>query len=602
MSWPEALDPETVLKTDRWIRNLARGLVSSEFDADDVIQETWLAALRKSFRADLPRAWMARVLSNVVRKRHRSSRRRKQRESLASRPECAGATPEEAIERAELRRQLIGVVMELREPYRSTIVLRFFEDMRLQQIARAQGIPVNTVKTRLCRGLGFLKTRLDGIYKGRGAWSMVLLPVLATGSSSSPSTSGIPAILKQTGVASMSAKTAVSATCISIVVVVGLGLTLPRIFDENPGNRDQLEKSPVASGSGGRPEVRETAVDREEKEDREDPAGLAAVDLPSRKIPAATRDPAPVRRGDGEDSVSAKPASAEVLAMRETYRAIRKAFGEGGMEGWKAVGKRLALLDGEETFLDSEEGFAEFLALIDSETDASFLEALLHHIPMAMKESRRAILEDRELQDEIWARFEEADDPPRRMAFLRFFAFNRKLNATRMDAFLEVARTDPSPIVRQLGIDAIASNRDLSDGTWETLAEAAENDPSLECRNTAIYGLALRKEERAARLVKAAFSSPQESTRAAALLSEAGDEIPPELTGGDPTAYLVNEFRAASSREYKKALVRRLFERSPRILKEELLRAIPEEKNWLVKKDYRAALKQIADLQTARTE
>jgi hypothetical protein len=154
--------------------------------------------------------------------------------------------------------------------------------------------------------------------------------------------------------------------------------------------------------------------------------------------------------------------------------------------------------------------------------------------------------------------------------------------------------------VRQLGIDAIASNRDLIDGTWETLAEVAENDPSLECRNTAIVGLALRKEERATGLVKAAFSSPQESTRAAALLSEAGDEIPPELTGGDPIPYLVNELRAASSREYKKALARRLFERAPQTLKEEILRALPEEKNWLVKKDYRAVLKQINDLKKAR--
>ena len=54
---------------------------------------------------------------------------------------------------AELRRG----VAALPEPYRETVALRFYGDLALDEIARATGRPLNTVKTHLRRGLERLR-------------------------------------------------------------------------------------------------------------------------------------------------------------------------------------------------------------------------------------------------------------------------------------------------------------------------------------------------------------------------------------------------------------------------------------------------------------
>ncbi len=586
---PEPLDVETILGTDRWVRRLAREMVSGNSDAEDVSQETWVATLRRASWYKLPRAWMAKVLTNSVRKRYRESCRRERRERLVSRPECDPSFPQDAMERAELRRQLAQAVMELKEPYRSSIVLRFFEDMKLQQIADVQGVSVNTVKTRVCRGLGLMRMDLDRVREGSRAWSIVLFPLLASEAPSAVTRS--PAVLEQAGVAWMSTKSVVSASCLSVVVVAALGLALQQVSQED--SKGQPSQPVVAADPG-------TQLDEHAAEGSpEDPLAPATDDLLSRITPT---NPGEVALGSDPDRTEpepprdgqapAVPVSAEVAAMQGAYRALKKAFDEGGGEGWKNVGDNISLT--QETLLGSDEGFAELLSLIDEESDGYFLEALMHHLPMAKTESRQAIVGDKELHEAIWSRFEEEGDPQRRMALMRFFAFNRSLNSTRMDAFLEVARNDPAKVVRQLSIDAISSNREFIDETWETLADVVENDPSSACRQTAIYGLALIREERATSLVNAAFSSPDEAMRTAALLSKAGDEPPLALTAGDTISYLVNEFRTASSRRYKSALVKRLLERSPQILEGELRRVLPTESDWRLKKDYKAALKQIS--------
>ncbi len=51
-----------------------------------------------------------------------------------------------------------------------------------------------------------------------------------------------------------------------------------------------------------------------------------------------------------------------------------------------------------ELILGDQAGFGEFLALLDGEPDASFLEALLHHLPMAETDSRQWILEREDLR------------------------------------------------------------------------------------------------------------------------------------------------------------------------------------------------------------
>ena len=75
-------------------------------------------------------------------------------------------------------RALAGLVIELVEPYRSTILLRFFEGLSAAEIAHREGVPPGTVRWRLKRGLDQLRAELDRSHAGsRQAWQLALAPL-----------------------------------------------------------------------------------------------------------------------------------------------------------------------------------------------------------------------------------------------------------------------------------------------------------------------------------------------------------------------------------------------------------------------------------------
>jgi RNA polymerase sigma-70 factor (ECF subfamily) len=151
---------ETLLEHAPFLRRLARALVRDEEAARDLVQDTWLAALRRPPRdGERARGWLARLAANRARDERRVAAHRAQRERDASRPE---AQPPESrlLERVELARAVLAAVEALREPYRETLWLRFYEDLTPKDIARRQGVSVETVTTRLRRGKAELRERL----------------------------------------------------------------------------------------------------------------------------------------------------------------------------------------------------------------------------------------------------------------------------------------------------------------------------------------------------------------------------------------------------------------------------------------------------------
>ena len=170
--------PEDLLAHAAWIRALARGLVGDSDTADDLVQDTWVAALRRRPGTDRPlRPWLARVVVNFARQRAR-------REAAAPRrsPRDPAELPsdEELATRAELQSKLVRCVLELREPYRSTVLLRYYEGLPAVEIARRQGLPDATVRSRLRRALRELRQRLDHLQEGgRRAWSLAFAPLVA---------------------------------------------------------------------------------------------------------------------------------------------------------------------------------------------------------------------------------------------------------------------------------------------------------------------------------------------------------------------------------------------------------------------------------------
>ena len=147
-------NPEELLAHAGWVRSLARSLVGDPSLADDVVQETWIAALERPPRdRQALSAWLRRVVLNFARKALREGSRRSRRERAAARPECLDSR-EDLVTRVELHRQVVDAVLGLRDPYRETIILRFFEELSVREIADRARLPEPTVRTRLRRAVG----------------------------------------------------------------------------------------------------------------------------------------------------------------------------------------------------------------------------------------------------------------------------------------------------------------------------------------------------------------------------------------------------------------------------------------------------------------
>ena len=143
-----------------FVRRLARRLVHDETAAEDLVQDTWVAALeRPPEREGGLRAWLARVLRNQAALRLRSGDRRRRREAAGAREEAVPETAE-LLERTELHASVVQAALGLPEPYRDVILRRFWQEEKPAEIARALGIPEPTVRTRLRRGLDQLRDRL----------------------------------------------------------------------------------------------------------------------------------------------------------------------------------------------------------------------------------------------------------------------------------------------------------------------------------------------------------------------------------------------------------------------------------------------------------
>lgn len=168
------MDAEHLLADAAWLRRLASSL-AGEGDADDLVQESWLAAWRKQPAGDRPlRPWLAKVVRDLAAMRRRGDRRRLVRE-LAAIDDREAPTPDAMLEQVRLHRLLADLVLALAEPYRSTIVARFFEGKSAADIARKLGIPDATVRARVREGLSRLRAELDRETGDRKAWAAVAL-------------------------------------------------------------------------------------------------------------------------------------------------------------------------------------------------------------------------------------------------------------------------------------------------------------------------------------------------------------------------------------------------------------------------------------------
>lgn len=149
----------------RWQQPVARllfHLVGRDEMVADLCQEVFLRvyAHRSRYRETGTFAgWLYRIALNVARDANR--RRRKEPLDLGDvETPAGGPSPEAICEQAESDRLIARTVAELPEPLRVVLVLRHYEEMSFEQIARLLGEPASTVKSRFSAALLRLRQRL----------------------------------------------------------------------------------------------------------------------------------------------------------------------------------------------------------------------------------------------------------------------------------------------------------------------------------------------------------------------------------------------------------------------------------------------------------
>lgn len=345
--------PEEIISHAAWMRSLARGLVIDDDQAEDLVQEAFTAvAERQPPRPRSVRGWLRGMVRNLARHGRRDETRRRRREELAARPESCPPSHAEVLERAELQRAVVDCLLDLPEPYRGTLLSRYFSDMQVDGIAARDGVPPATVRTRLKRGLERLRRALDARHGGdRDIWRAVLLPLatagFATGAAgaaapaqsvaaaaalpgaatgAAPSTAANLFFLGGALLAQKTIAVAAAATLLSFAVGLGLGLYSERMTPEVAKRRFQLVEAAKVNDLEARLKTAAQRAAAEASKARGEAAALAArlealeADLKTARAeaaPAAEPKPAaglPVAFGEFADLQALKDADWPALA------------------------------------------------------------------------------------------------------------------------------------------------------------------------------------------------------------------------------------------------------------------------------------------------
>ena len=142
--------------------------------AEDLVQEAFLRVLKAIRGYEYPRPfkpWLYTIATNLARDHYKSAdARHTDSDSGSDEPEQIErphlfadpvATPEDDVLADEEARQVVTALSILPSGQREAVVLRYYQDLSLADIAGALDIPVGTVKSRLSLGLRRLREILE---------------------------------------------------------------------------------------------------------------------------------------------------------------------------------------------------------------------------------------------------------------------------------------------------------------------------------------------------------------------------------------------------------------------------------------------------------
>ena len=167
---PDLLDALIEQYQHRLLRYLLH-LTGNRALAEDLFQETWLRVLEKGHLYDGRNrfvTWLMSIAHNVaidhLRKRQVGSldEMRDTEEGVPFEPAFEGPSPFDTAAANQEQQRFQDALSRVAPIFREVLVLRFQEQMKLEEIAKLIRIPLATVKTRLYRGVQALRPALKG--------------------------------------------------------------------------------------------------------------------------------------------------------------------------------------------------------------------------------------------------------------------------------------------------------------------------------------------------------------------------------------------------------------------------------------------------------
>jgi RNA polymerase sigma-70 factor, ECF subfamily len=170
---PALLDQLIVRYQHRLLRYLLF-LTGNREQAEDLFQEVWMRVLTRGTQFNGRsrfETWLFTIARNLV----IDQRRKRTMSSLDELFEAGGEDdrpmafevpdqepgPFDRLSNVEDREQISAALLQLDTLYREVLVLRFHEDLSLEEIAKVTRAPLSTVKSRLYRGMASIKPRLE---------------------------------------------------------------------------------------------------------------------------------------------------------------------------------------------------------------------------------------------------------------------------------------------------------------------------------------------------------------------------------------------------------------------------------------------------------
>ncbi len=155
---------------NRRLYRLARAALRNDAEAEDALQEAYLAAYRSidRFRGESTLStWLSRlVLNECLGRLRRGARRQKvipmvsPTQEMDAVPEADSERPDRMLARAQMRALLERKLDTLPEAFRLVFVLRSVEELSVEETAQTLGIPEATVRSRYFRAKGLLREAL----------------------------------------------------------------------------------------------------------------------------------------------------------------------------------------------------------------------------------------------------------------------------------------------------------------------------------------------------------------------------------------------------------------------------------------------------------